>query len=120
MSDIKSTDGIRLIAQDAIRQQEQVCQARRDNLADKLTTLAEAVSANATSIAALTQTVAVLATTVQATAKTADANETDIDVLKTSVTKLKGRPAIWALIGSAIGSGVPIAVGLLLWWMSNR
>jgi hypothetical protein len=119
MPDPKSTNDIRLIAQEAARQQAEVCEARRENLADKLSTLTETVSANATSIAALTQAIAALATTAQATAKTADGNEVDIGELKTNVTQLKGRPAIWALIGSAIGSGVPIALGLLLWWMNR-
>jgi len=35
----KSTNEIRMIAQEAVRQQETVCQARRDNLKDKINAL---------------------------------------------------------------------------------
>lgn len=119
MSDPKSTNDIRLIAQEAARQQAEVCQARRDNLADKLAALAETVGANATSIAALTQTVSSLAATVAPLPGSIKESNVEVSELKTNVTKLKGRPAVWALIGSAIGSGVPIALGLLLWWMNR-
>lgn len=103
MSDEKSTNDIRMIAQDVTHQQAQVCEARRDNLEDKLQTISDTVSANVTAIAALTQTVTTLAASVRS-------HDEDIKKL---------RPAFWTFVGSAVGSAVPIVVGLLFWLMSR-
>ncbi len=115
MSDPKSTNDIRLIAQDVVHQQSEVCAARRDNLADKLASISTTVSANATAIGALTQAVAALTATTSAISETQDRHDAKIGVIKGSVAKLQGRPAAWAAIGAAL----PTLLGVLLWWFSK-
>lgn len=118
-ADAKTTNDVRMIAQDVARQQAEVCSARRDSLDDKLKTISDTVSANSTAIAALTQTVTTLAATVQANTKATDEHDRSIGVLKLDVQKLKSQPALLAVVGSAIGSAVPIIVGLLFWLMNR-
>jgi hypothetical protein len=60
MSDPKSTNDIRLIAQGVAHQQAEVCEARRDNLTDKLAALTVTVNANAVAITTLTANIAIL------------------------------------------------------------
>ena len=106
--DGKSTNEIRMIAADVVHQQTAVCEARRDNLDDKLKELAETVKANAVAIAALTTSVATMSATVTPLCATVKEHNGDIE-------ELKGRPAIWAAIGAAI----PTLLGVLLWWFSK-
>ena len=108
VNDPRSTNEIRLIAQDVTRQQAEVCGARRDALTQQMTTLFETVKSNAASVASLTVAVTSLVTTVTPLAVTARENAV-------AIAKLKGRPAAWAAIGAAL----PTLLGVLLWWFSR-
>jgi len=108
MSDLKSTNDIRLIAQEVVHQQSEVCQARRENIMQQLESMAEMSKANMENISILTTTVATLSATVQPVVLTAKENASTIE-------RLKGRPAVWAAIGAAL----PTLLGVLLWWFSK-
>lgn len=104
----KSTNDIRMIAQEVAHQQEEVCEARRDNLNEKLVDLTDTVRSNAKAISDLTNTVTVLATTIKTLPEDVKANQT-------AISRLQGRPATWAAIGAAL----PTLLGVLLWWFSR-
>jgi hypothetical protein len=107
-NDPKSTNDVRLIAQDVARQQAQVCDVKRENLEQQLQALAETVKANAEAIASLTTTTTLVSATVTPLA-------VQVRNHGSSIEKLKGRPAVWAAIGAAL----PTLLGVLLWWFSK-
>jgi len=113
--DPKSTNDIRLIAQDVVAQQERVCQVKQGGFDKILNSLAETVQANSKAISDLTRTVAVLAKTVEPLPKAIEANETEIKANASEITRLNGRPAVWAALGAAL----PTLLGVLLWWFSK-
>lgn len=108
MNDERSTNDIRMIAQEVVVQQERLCAARREGLEKMLEALATTVGHNAEAIAKLTTTVATTAVTLTPLAAKVQAHGSAIE-------KLKGRPAVWAAIGAAL----PTLLGVLLWWFSK-
>lgn len=108
MSDPKSTNDIRLIAQDVARQQAEVCAVRRENLGQQLEVLTETARTNTENISELTLALASLTATVTPVVSTVKEHIGAIE-------KLKGRPTVWAAIGAAL----PTLLGVLLWWFSR-
>jgi len=91
MTDAKTTSEIQTITGAAIVQQSALCEAKRENLEDRLADLARTVAANASNITALTAT---------------------MGTINNEIVKLKTRPAIWAFAGAAL----PVIVQLFLEW----
>jgi hypothetical protein len=108
MNDPKSTNDIRLIAQDVTNQRGELCDARRENLQTQLEAVAETAKANTDNITSLTLAVTSLTATVTPVVTTVKENSSAIE-------KLKGRPAAWA----AIGAATPTLLGVALWWFSK-
>ena len=105
------TTKMRLVAQDVIRTQAELCASKRENLIDKMITLTATVTANASAITALTASV----TALLAVMSHVDSNTDEIDTLKENVTRLKSRPALW----NAVALAIPALIGVLLWWFSR-
>lgn len=108
MNTDKSTNDIRMIATEVVRQQASVCDVRRESLEEKIAALADTVKRNAEAIASLTLSAATLTATITSLPGMVRANESAIE-------KLKGRPAVWAAIGAAL----PTLLGVLLWWFGR-
>jgi hypothetical protein len=115
MATEKSTTEIRMIAQDVVANQERVCRVTQSHLEATVSTLAETVQANSKAISDLTRTVAVLAETIKPLPKAIQDNEAGIKGNVADITRLKGRPAVWAALGAAL----PTLLGVLLWWFSK-
>ena len=119
MSDPRSTNDIRMIAQSVAREQAELCEVHRAGLSDRTRRNADSTQANATAIAALTTNVATLATTVadmsrriEDNAKRSQENAKGIGLLEDAVNRVKNRPALLAGIGALIGGLAPLLIEL--------
>lgn len=104
----KSTNEIRMIAEDVVSKHAEICEVKRDNLARQLADLTAQVKSNATTVASLLTTIATMSATVTPLCQTVKEHSGAIE-------KLNGRPAVWAAIGAAL----PTLLGVLLWWFSK-
>ena len=124
MNDPKSTNDMRMIAQDVIGPQVKICEARRDRIDDKQVMLAAATAANARAVASLSEAVAALTVTVTQLASTvATQAATDAAQAATNATqaarlgKLETQQAVMAVklaraavAGSVVGGSLPYVV----------
>ncbi len=116
MNDEKSTNDIRLIAQDVTRQQAEVCEVKRARIDDQLKALAATGEANARTVGSLSEAVARLTVTVTSLAGTVATHSTSI---ATHDTKLAVQDVRLAL-SAAVGGSLPV-IAILAWqWFSNR
>ncbi|NIV28174.1 MAG: hypothetical protein GWN58_01310, partial [Anaerolineae bacterium] len=76
-----------------------MCTVKQGALEQIVSTVAQTVQANSKAIADLTKNVAVLAQTVKPLPKGIEDNEGEIKANASEITRLKGRPAVWAAIG---------------------
>jgi len=122
MNDPKSTNDVRMIAQDVMIPQIKICEARRDRIDDRQASLASATAANARAVAALSEAVAALTVTVTQLASTV-ASQAATDATQAAVNakqemrlgKLETQQAVFAVKMGALvvaGSG---AIPLLQW-----
>ena len=124
MNDPKSTNDVRMIAQDVTRTQAEICEARRGRLDDRQAVLVAATAANARAVAALSEAVAALTVTVTQLASTvATQAATDAAQAATNATqevrlgKLETQQAVMAVklaraavAGSVVGGSLPYVV----------
>ena len=112
MNDPKSTNDVRMIAQDVTRTQSEICDARRGRLDDKQVLLAAATASNARAVASLSEAVAALTVTVTQLASTVAAQAATNATQEARLGKLETQQAVFAVkIGAAVvasGSVVPI------------
>ena len=108
-NDPRSTNDVRLIAQDVTRQQAAVCAERRGRTGDKLAALTAATEANARVVATLSEAVATLTATVTQVAATVaaqsavnSAQEAKLADHETRLAVLGVRVTIAAIIGGSL------------------
>ena len=119
MNDPKSTNDVRMIAQDVTRTQAEICEARRDRIDDKQVLLASATAANARAVASLSEAVSALTVTVTQLASTVatqaatDATQAAINATQEArLGKIETAQAVFAVKMGALvvagGSVVPL------------
>jgi hypothetical protein len=116
MNDPKSTNDVRLIAQDVTVQQSKICNERWARIDDRLKALAATGEANARTVGALSESVTALTVTVTQLATTVATHSTAIADHETKLAVLGVRLAISA----AVGGSLPVIVVLAWQWFSNR
>ena len=108
-TDPRSTNEVRIIAQEAAREQNRVCAVERDRIEDKLLALAGATADNTKAIeelskltASLSATASSLVTTAAGQSETLTAHGTKIAGHDTKLAVLTVRVAIAAVIGGTL------------------
>ena len=115
----KSTSEIQMIAVSVVDSQVKVCDAKRENLEDKLAANAMTCGANAIAITTLVEAVATLTATVDPMAATVVVHTADVATLKTKVEVLKGRPGLWIAGATVLSTTIGVTVPAVIQWFSK-